>query len=128
MSEFRYYKCEGPALELLKAYRIEMEILIAGRKTLEHEYVTRMNAHQEYHQSNLRSIWRRMAAMVGLDPNKTWGTPEYQLETRYLDDGFGAILYIPQAPNPIKEALGGESSAEVQNPEADLPTKTDTVH
>ena len=70
----------------------------------------------------------RLAATVGLDPEKTWGTAEYQLETRYIDDGFGAILYIPQAPNPIKEALEGESKNKRQNPETDLPEKTDMVH
>jgi len=127
-SKFRYYKCEGEALDLLKSYKIELEALIDGRQTLEQEYIERVQILQDYHQANLRIMWRRLAAAVGLDPDKTWGSPEYQVEARYLEDGFGALLYIPRTQNPLREVLGDSPETELENPEKDLPSKDVTKH
>ena len=83
--KFRYYKVEGPALEILRAYRAELTVLIDDREKLETEFAERAQQQGEYHQANLRTMWRRLAASVGLDPENTWGSPEYQIEARYLD-------------------------------------------
>lgn len=125
---FRYYKIEGPMLEILKAYRDELETLITDRQKLEQEFTARANQQAEYHQANLRSMWRRLAASVGLDPDTTWGSPEYQIEARYMEDGFGAILYMPRATNPMRDILGDDPVGERSDPETDIPPESVTRH
>lgn len=126
--QFRYYKVEGPALELLKAYKVELEALVTDRQKLELEFVERANQQTEYHQGNLQAMWRRLAASVGLDPDTTWGSPEYQIEARYTDDGFGAILYMPRQSNPMRDLLAGEPVAPPQDPATDIPSEDTTRH
>ena len=128
LPKFRYYKVEGPALEILRAYRAELTALIDDRQKLEEEFAERAQQQGEYHQENLRAMWRRLAASVGLDPEKTWGSPEFQIEARYLDDGFGAILYMPRHTNPARDMLRGEPITEVENPETDIPNDETTRH
>ncbi len=124
----RYYKVEGPALEILKAYRTELEALIDDRQKLEEEFAERALQQAEYHQAKLRAMWRRLAASVGLDPEKTWGSPEFQIEARYIEDGFGAILYIPRHTNAFRETFEGVPIGEPSNPETDVPPKDTTRH
>jgi hypothetical protein len=126
--KFRYYKIEGPILEILKAYKAELGVMAEERMKLEQEYMERARQQSEYHQANLHIMWRRMAASVGLDPDTTWGSPEYQIEARYIDDGFGALLYVPRHTNPLRDMLGGEPVAEPQNPETDIPDDKTTRH
>lgn len=126
--QFRYYKIEGPALEILKAYKAELDALVNDRMKLEQEFNERADQQAVYHQANLRSLWRPMAASVGLDPDKTWGSPEYQIESRYLEHGFGAILYVPRHTNQLREALEGVPVAEPSSPETDVPPEDTTRH
>ena len=125
---FRYYKIEGDALELLRSYKNELDALVADRTALEAEFAERAQQQGEYHQANLRALWRRMAASVGLDPETTWGSPEFQIETRYLDHGFGALLYMPMSANPLHSLLGGEPATPLADPATDPPPKDTTVH
>ncbi len=125
---FRYYKIEGDALEVLRAYRAELEAMVADHEKLETEFAERAQQQVEYHQANLRSMWHRLAASVGLDPDNTWGSPEYQIEARYTEDGFGALLYIPRHTNPLRDMLAGEPVAKPENPETDVPDDKTTRH
>lgn len=127
-SNFRYYRLDGDGLEILKAYKAELDALIEDRKTLEQEFVEAIQTQGEYHQAKLRSLWRRMAASVGLDPDNTWGSPEFQIETRFIGDGFGAILYTPRPENPMARLLGDVPVGEEQNPETDIPDDETTRH
>lgn len=126
--EFRYYKTEGPALDLLKAYAAEIDALAEGRQKLEHEIAERYAQLSAHRLANLQSLWARLAASVGLNPDDTWGSPEYQIETRFIDDGFGAILYTPRHANPMQAALESEPVAERSDPETDIPPKETTRH
>lgn len=127
---FRYYKVEGEALELLRAYKGELDALTDDRLNLEKEFAERAQKQMEYRQANLRTMWRRLAASVGLDPNTTWGDTNYQVEARYLDDGFGAVLYVPSPPNPLQELLGVSDKPEDTpgDPALALPPKGTTRH
>ena len=126
--KFRYYTIEGPTLEILKAYKDELDTLIADRYKLEQEFAERANQQAEYHQANLRAMWRRMAASVGLDPDSTWGSAEYQIEARYMKDGFGAILYIPRSTNSMRDLRGSQPVGERSDPETDIPPDSVTRH
>ena len=81
-----------------------------------------------HHQANLRSLWCRLSASVGLDPDTTWGSPEYQIEARFTDDGFGALLYMPRHTNPLAQALQGVPISQPQDPETEIPPKDVTRH
>ncbi len=56
---FRYYRCEGPAFELLKAYRDELEILADNHAKMHAEFQERSNLMHKHHQGNLHSMWTR---------------------------------------------------------------------
>lgn len=127
-STFRYYKIEGPALDVLQAYKSELEGLVEDREKLEKEFAERAQQQGDYHQAKLCALWRRLTASVGLDHEKTWGSPEYQIEARYADDGFGAILYMPRHTNPLRDLLMAEPVADQENPETDLPDDKTTRH
>jgi len=124
----RYYKIEGAALEILKAYNTELRALIDDRQKLELEFTERAEEQSSYHRANLRSLWRRLAASVGLNPDDTWGSPEYQIEARYIADGFGAILYMPRHINPLQEMLGDTPIGQPSDPATDVPPKDTTRH
>lgn len=126
--KFRYYKIEGEALEIVRAYKAELDMLIDDRQKLGTEFSERLRGLEGYHQSNMCSMWRRLSASVGLDPDKTWGSPEYQLETRYIGSGFGAILFVPRHTNPLQGMLGNEPMGQPSDPETDLPPDDITVH
>lgn len=115
--KFRYFRCTGAALDLLKAYQAELELLSVNHMKLHAELQERTEVLYCHHQGNLKSMWARLSALVGLDPKKTWGNPEYQIEARYLDDGFGAILYLPQSHgNTLQELLGGVAGQPEDDP------------
>ncbi len=124
----RYYKVSGEALELVRAYKTEVDALVTDRIALEKEFAQRAKEQGEYHQSNLRTLWRRMAASVGLDPETTWGRPEFQVETRYLEDDFGAILYTPMNADPLRNLLSGDAASQLPDPTTDIPSKGTKVH
>ncbi len=126
--KFRYYKIEGDNLDLMRAYKKELESLIEDRVALETEFAERAEQSAKHHQGNLRALWRRLAASVGLDPDNTWGSPEYQIEAKFLDSGFGAILYMPRDINPMRELLGGEPVGQPSDPAKDIPPKETTRH
>jgi hypothetical protein len=126
--KFRYYKLDADGQELLRAYKAELEALVEDRQALEREFAERAEQQSQYHQAKLRALWQRLSASVGLDPDKTWGSPEYQIEARYLDDGFGALLYMPRHTNPMREMLGGEPVGTPSDPAIDIPPKDTTRH
>ena len=126
--KFRYYKIEGENLDLLRAYKTELEALVEDRDKLEKEFEVRAEITAKHHHGNLRALWQRLAASVGLDPDATWGSPEYQIEARYVDSGFGALLYMPREVNPLKALLGGEPVGQPSDPATDIPGKDITRH
>jgi len=113
-----YYAVKGPALELMREYKKELDQLIAGRIALNREFTERIDQLGTNHNKTMRAIWQRMSAMVGLDPETTWGNPAYQVEVRYLKDGFGAITYIrppdvdgaPQAPSNPRDHIPDDAT------------------
>lgn len=128
--KFRYYKLEGANLDLLRAYKTALEAMVEDRVNLEKEFTERAKSQSDHHRANIRVMWRRLAASVGLDPDTTWGNPEYQIEARYLDDGFGAVLYAPNMVNPLLELLGvgGEPGDTPEDPALAIPPKSTTRH
>jgi len=128
MSEFRYYKVKKEDLGLLEAYKNEVETMIQANKELENEFAERAKKLSNHHHSNLVLMWKRLSASVGLDPDKTWGRAEYQVETRYLEAGFGALLYVPRTSNPLQELMNEAPEADREDPETHIPDDTTTRH
>lgn len=126
--KFRYYRLMGEGLDLLKAYKAELDVMIEDRETLAAEFAERSTQQNEYHNAKLCAMWRKMTALVGLDHETTWGSPEYQIETRFIDADFGALLFIPRLSNPMARMLGDLPEGEEQNPETDIPDDEITRH
>src|SRR3546814_14982691 len=102
--DFRFYPLTGEGFELLKAYNAELKALRDEQHALIEEYQNRRLKCAEARAALLESIWRRMAAMAGLDPDKTWKNPSYQIEERYINSGFGAITFVQQNAGQIGRA------------------------
>ena len=114
-SNFHYYPCEGEALDLLRAYRDEMDAMINDHSVLQEDFNARAKAQADAHKANLREMWRRLSAMVGLDPDQTWGNPDFQIEARYVDDGFGAITFEPSV-HPLSGMTPGVQTGSLGDP------------
>ncbi len=93
------FKCEGATLDILRAYDDEVQSLIEDHDTLHKEFNERATKQKKVHESRLYELWTDIAMRLGLDPEKTWRSPEYQVETSYLREGFGAIVYTPAPPS-----------------------------
>lgn len=106
--QFKYFPCTGESLSLLRQYDIDMNQMVTDRANLVKEFEKKMKTVLDTHQASLRETWRRLSAMVGLDPDVTWGNNEYQPEVRYLDDGFGAITFTPNMGHSFADIFGGE--------------------
>jgi hypothetical protein len=120
-STFRYYPIEEPDLGVLRAYKVELDQFRAAREALAVEFEERIQKLSAHHTSNFRSMWWQLSESVGLDPEQTWGSPEYQVEVKYLDNGFGALLYIPQAASIL--GMGG-----INEPDDGIPDDKVTRH
>lgn len=107
--DFKFYPCTGEALELLKKYNEGLIRLHKTQAALQKEYQEKLMENQKAAYVELGDIWRPMVAMAGLDPNVTsFSNPDYFIETKYLDDGFGGITYQPQH-SPFEELMGGQT-------------------
>ena len=127
----RYFKCEGESFDLLCRYKRQLDSMALAHVRLQKEMAERQRKSNEHFSSILNTIWERMTALIGLVPKVSWGNPEYQLETRYIDDGFGAILYNPSdGSNTIGALLGIEDdrSDKKTDPRTSVPPKNVTRH
>lgn len=104
--ELHYFVCVGPAFDALVAYKAEITALVQNHENLQKDFNDRAVALKVQHEAKLHSLWVTMVMRLGLDPVKTWQNPEYQVETRYLPDGFGAVVYEPIPDSPFARAMG----------------------
>lgn len=122
-SDFKFYQCEGEALELLKKYHEGIKQLHETQVALQKEYQEKLLENQKAAFAELGNLWRPMVAMAGLDPNvSSFSNPDYSVETKYLDKGFGGIVYQPRQRNPFEEMMGGQTE-EPDDPDS-VPDKT----
>ena len=112
-STFRYYPLEPQHIPLLKAYKAELEAFREAREKLAAEFEERIQQLGEHHTSNYRSLSHELATAVGVDPEDSWGSPEYHVEMRYLENGFGAVTYTPPQPHSLSSLMGGRSVEEL---------------
>lgn len=118
--DFKFYPCMDEALELLKKYNKRLSALNEKQGSLDKEYREKFLANQKEAFVELSNTWRVMAALAGIDPNTiSFSNPDYSIETKYLDQGFGGINYMPRQPNPF-EAMRGEDD-EPDDPTPDKP-------
>jgi len=119
--EFKFYPCENEALEMLKTYNEGYDRLHKKQVALQEEYQEKLLVNQKESFAELGDIWRRMAAIAGIDPSiVSFSNPEYSVETKYLDQGFGGIVYQPQPRNPFLNDGSEEVSDDEPAPEKPL--------
>ena len=88
------YVLSGEALKLAVEYDRIFEDSVKQQKDLEKQFNTQYQKVFDETNSALRELWRRMAAMSGLDPDVSWGQPNIALERKYLSNGFAALVEI----------------------------------
>lgn len=108
---FKSYPLTGEALELAKAYAKEIDLNHQEINEIQREAQERATAATEARRAKMRELWVRMAASVGLDPDTTWDSQQWGADVRYLDHGFGAIVYYPPQPNPLAGMFGQEEDS-----------------
>ncbi len=112
LTEAKYFRCKGAALKALRDYKNEIDALVEEHDTLAKKFHDIAIKQKEVREAKLFELWNVLMMHMGLDPNKTWQNAEYQIETRYIDEGFGAIVYEPKPGNPLATLLS-------QQPEED---------
>ncbi len=110
LNEIKVYVCEGVALDMMRAYKKEIDQMVSDQDKLQTEFTELATKQNDVHEAKLHELWTGISLHVGLDPDKTWKNPVYQAETRYLLDGFGAVVYIPPSSNLFSEMFGREQS------------------
>jgi len=117
---FKYFPLTGEALELLATFRSELSAGEEEQMALHTELQQRSEVMLLSRNAKMRELWIRMAASVGLDPESTFTSPNYGIEARYLDQGFGALTY-KKVVHPYAEALG---IPQEEDPAAVTPDKS----
>ena len=118
---FKYFPLTGDALELLAAFRSEMSAGEEEQFALREELTKRSETMLMARNAALRELWTRMAASVGIG-SEAFDNPNYGIEARYLDEGFGALTYKQMPTHPLAELMG-EVAPEDDSPEA-VPDKS----
>lgn len=103
---FQYFPLKGEALALLAAFRSELSAGEEEQRALHVELQQRSDTMLQLRNAKMREMWIRMAASVGLDPDHTFTSPNYGIEARYIDEGFGALTYKKLPVHPYADALG----------------------
>ncbi len=106
-TKFKYFPLKDKDIELLMQYRDELIRFDQEVADLKVEVFERSKKAHETSQAKLYQIWKMLAISAGVDPDGTWGDHRYGIESRYLEDGFGALTYSEYPPN-ILEALMSE--------------------
>lgn len=91
--EAKYFTCIGDALVTLKAYRDEIHAMQADHVAIRERYNTEAEQCRARHDTVLAELWKRLNMLIGLDHTKTWQNPEYQVETRYIEEGYGCVIF-----------------------------------
>ena len=103
---FRYFPLPPEGVELARQYKDVQKGLMDYIEKLQAEYGEKVKAHQVVAQEQLADLWVKIANTVGVDAQESLQNPEWDIETRYINDGFAAILFYPRQPNPLLEAMG----------------------
>lgn len=97
----RHYVCQGPALTIVRKYLEVMNEMEKAQDALRADFQAQAVGIQEQHFAKMQVLWERLSGFVGLDPRKTWGNPDYYIETRFVESGFAAVIYSPAPPHPM---------------------------
>lgn len=123
-NDVNYFVCKGPAFDALVAYKAEIDALVSDHENLQKDFNDRAVKLKTEHEGKLHDLWKTMAMRLGLDHVKTWQNPEYQVETRYITDGFGAVVYEPMPDHPFAAGMGiGKEEEEVEPAMVEVPDK-----
>ncbi len=114
------FACRGPALLALAEYTEAFERLVSDHEKLQKEFNDKALEQKGVHEAKMREKWVTMTLLVGLDPDKTWQNPAYRVETSYLDEGFGAIVY-GKVPNHPLAALTGRGEEDEKLALTEIP-------
>lgn len=111
----------------MRAFQEEMYEGQAELKEIEADFRAKVTEVQNRRKAAMMGLWRKMAVMVGLDP-ETWRDNQYGVEPRFLHLGFAALTFQKREPqlHSLQEMLGDQEPTEEElegPPPAVDPTK-----
>ena len=105
----KVFPIPAQAMALAKAFHDEYTRAIEYEKDLRQKFRDDLLKNSEDTRANLRVLWSRLAASVGLAP-ETFDNGDYGIETRFVEYGFAAIFHdVQMSPQEeVARALGVE--------------------
>jgi hypothetical protein len=85
---------EGEAFKLAEEYQAIHDQCAKDQQAIEEDAIKRYRDTYAKASAEMYVVWRRMAAMVGLDPDISWAQPNIALESKYISKGFAAFVEI----------------------------------
>lgn len=93
---FRYHALPPEGLKMLRDYVEILDSMRTEVDLLQRQYQDLVDATHARAREELKPLWFQMAALAGIDAEGTWGNPEWTVERRFLEDNFGALIFIRQ--------------------------------
>jgi hypothetical protein len=125
--EFKSWVLPVEGHDLMRDFRNERIEGQAELREIEADFRAKVTEVQNRRKAAMMTLWRKMAVMVGLDP-ESWRDNQYGVEARYLHLGFAALTFLKSEPqmHPLQAILGGQEPTEEElegPPPAVDPTK-----
>lgn len=108
-NQFKHFRIPPEGMETFRKYVETLDRLRAELIAIQEEYQAKADAVQARGRAQMETMWYQLSTMVGIDGAASWDSPDWGVERRYLESDFGAIIYNPQAHNPLQAVLMGQS-------------------
>lgn len=109
---FNYFQLPEQGHALMREYVSLMDGLEAFAENLRDNYNAQIKAEQVRVREKQKELWYRMAAMAGVDADKSWNKPNWHVEDRYIDAGFAALVTHKLQQDPLAAMLGAPEPEE----------------
>lgn len=126
MEDFKHYPLPPEGVDLMKQYEALLDQMNDEIKALTEEYNGRAKALQAGIHAQMKTLWMKMAVMAGVDAEATWDSPEWHIESRYVESGFAALTSYPRPQHPFAAMMGAPPPEETP-PEPEGVPEGETV-
>lgn len=119
-----FFRLEDDALDTLRAYKKELDAMVSDKMHLQQRFKDEIDEMVQFRHIRLQHMWYQMAVAAGLPPETTWGSPEYGIEIRYLNENFGGLIHVPNS-----QAVQGQvAKDDAETTSQQTPPTGTTVH
>jgi hypothetical protein len=101
MKKVNSYPLPAEGLDAMKRYRDTMQKMDDDVRAIQEKAQAEAEAVHNNALDELKRIWYEMAALAGIDAEKTWISHEWGVDARYVDHGFAVINHV-QMPKQVQ--------------------------